>query len=430
MRSLYALLIVLLLATTLLAGDDHQTAEAEASIGADLEVMTRDPDLGVADGYPDTLIVMTPEVEDPGSTRMASAEALMLGTLAQTVYARVHATAVASDAGATIHARSGPFVELVNARDDPMFVTIRVRVPGAFPTPAGPPYAMSDYRLRASTDDNWAELARVSQQVSVVASPFIEAASIRVLDVQRETRPPLTSGEPIPDDPVIYDVYGIPFQHDYTVIVPPSFVQADPSTIEIRPYPIGLWVIAEARALSVLPGSASEPIQFEMPELCTLSAPPDAVRNRFADLDSLCRAGRAGAAPVCKCLRDDALRSQRCTFNFPDFFATVRLPAPAYAGQPVDPEWTILPTGDPAEFWMKSEMYVGGKWIPVAQKGKLDGKFTEGKTNTIRTSWTMPSTPTMLRTRLFHLPKGAKQATESTMTTMVALSKPKGVDGR
>ena len=117
-------------------------------------------------------------------------------------------------------------------------------------------------------------------------------------------------------------------------------------------------------------------------------------------------------------------------FTTSDFFATVRLPAPAYAGQPVDPEWTILPTDDPAEFWMKSEMYVGGKWIPVEQKGKPAGKFTEGKASTIRMSWTMPSTPTMLRTRLFHLPKGAKQATESTMTTMVALSKPKGTDGK
>jgi hypothetical protein len=422
MRSFLASIPLVLVLLPGAAADDHQTAAAEAAIGADLEILTRHANLAVVAGpAPELVTVVDPEVAEPGSMRTAVVDALVLD-VAQSMYARTHATAVASNAAARVYLRSAPVFDLINSGDDPLPVQIRVRVPGAFPTPGGPPYEPSAYLINGSTDDNYVEVARARQHVSVVSSPYIEGGGVSILEVNRETRDAL--GTDIPPGPGRFDQFGVFFQRDYTATVPPSFVQVDESTIEIRLYPIGLWVIAEATAVSILEGTTSEPITFDMPELCAVAAPPDVVRNPLAGFDPLCRAGRAGESPACRCLRDDTLRSQRCSFTFPEFFATVRLPSPAVAGERVDAEWTILP-GAPAEFWMKSEIFANGKWIPIDDKGRTSGHLTEEKTTSLRTAWTMPGTPTLLRTRFFHLPKGAKQPVESQMTTMVALRKEK-----
>lgn len=186
---------------------------------------------------------------------------------------------------------------------------------------------------------------------------------------------------------------------------------------EIVPSDIILFSSAMALAHVFDGGSATEAILAE--PACESGAVPS--RRR----DPLCRVGRRGSVPECACARDEQFR-QRCAFTFSDLFVKLLLDGAAQAGEKVDVEWSLLPWAlASGEYWLQPELLVDRKWVPAGAKEKLGGKLAEGKEARTRFSFTMPDHPTILRTRLFHLPTGAKKPIESKIDTRVALRRPR-----
>jgi hypothetical protein len=416
----------LLLFAASLAGDDHQTARAFVSVGADLEILDRAvPDMAVlnnSSGY--TSEEMEPEVETPAATRLAEAEMVALD-IAYGLWGRAHARAVASNSSARAEARAYPGFDLVNISDNPISLRVRVRIPGALPIPGG--LSPNPYELSGEVDSNWAEVASTRQQVAVWASPDIGGTPGYILNVDRRNRAPIPPPG-LPDGPVHFDAIGVPFTRDFTITVPSGFHVTETDSeiiIEVVVESMGLWVFAEAEALSILEGTAQAPVKFAEPERCDLFRPRPPFPVGFPDRDRLCSVIGAGS-PVCSCLRDPR-HNQRCSFTLEDLFVTQELVSPALAGETVHLEWSVLPwmTGD-GEFTLRAEIFANGKWMPIAVKEKLGGKLKDGKDAKAKASFTMPSHPTIVRTRMTHLAKGAKQPVESEIRTMVALRKPKG----
>ena len=434
MRSILRCAFIALFLVVSVSADDHQTASVEVAIGAEMEIFPRTPDLVVLEGLgPHTLLSLTPEMEEPGLRRSASADGLALGMIPDlpeqqiflnSVYARARARAIASNNSAQATATAWPSVDLINMLDEPILLRLFVHIPGRFPE--ADTAVPNDYFDRGSSDDNWVEYAAAVQSVSIITSWDYDPGGeddgfIRPLQILRETRPSLSPG---PAGPGAFDHIGFPFDIEYRLPVPPSITEFD-DHIEVRLHGLGLWVRAYADAFSVLDGT-SKPIMFRgAPSLCEL-APPRRISEVLPNLDPLCRAGRAGAsrAPICDCARDDNARSQRCAFSFIDFHLVQQLPAPAFAGEQVQVEWVINPAMD-GEYSFRPEILIDGKWVSVQSKEKLAGKLMSGKEARTKLAFTMPSRPTVLRTRMTHLPKGAKQPIESQIDTVIALKKSK-----
>jgi hypothetical protein len=425
MRRFDISLLLLALSAAPLAAQDHQTATASVSIGADLEVLDRPAGLILSsEGFGYSSLELVPAVGTATAESDGVADMLALD-IAYGLWGRARARVLASNDTARAEARAYPRFGVLNDLDTPLDLRLQLRVPGAFPMPGSMPPVPNAYDYSGEVDSNWAEIAQTTQRVAILGSPEI-GLPIYVLDNRRETRPSVPPPG-IPNGPVNFNAFGVPFTREFTVRVPSSVIVTeteDEILVEFVWYAIGLWVLAEARAVSILEGTASEPVTFDEPELCEL-APPRHLIPGLLERDRLCRTLGAGS-PICSCLRDNALRNQRCTFTFRDFFLSQQFIAPALAGQEVQVEWTLLPwmTGE-GEYWLSPEILVNGKWIPIAANKKLGGKLTQGKEARTKASFTMPSRPTILRTRMFHQPKGAKQPIESEMQTMVALRKPK-----
>lgn len=429
MRSILCALVCVLLP---LASVSAQTAVAEVAIGAELEVLPRSVDLGVLPGPdPYTTLELEPETETAAAMRSATTGELILATiggddedpiLLNTMFARAYARAAAGDDAARAKAIAAPAFDLVNALDEPMLLRLLVRIPSAFPTPAGP--VPSEFFDRGSVANSAAEVARTEQFVVIIPSwgtdPVVDI--MRPVALIRATRDPLVAGPP---EPAAFDTFGVPFATEYRIAVPPSYIQIG-DTLELRLHTLTLWVKAEALAVSVL-DSVTKPVIFKgLPPLCELAPPVNIAEALGYTPDPLCRAGRNGAArpPICNCTRDDAARGQRCAFLFSDFVVAQQLPTPPKPGEQVNVEWAIQPLTD-GEYWLAPEIYVDGKWMPVQTKGKLGGKLAEGKEARAKLAFTMPSRPTILRTRMFHLPNGAKQPIESQIDTIIPMRKVK-----
>ena len=433
MRVVLGCLFVLLLSIPVTADDDHQTASAEVAIGASLEVLPRSRDLGTVGviwGL-STWTSVRPERERPSATRSVSAQQLALGTFPadspepfgiNTMYARAFAKAVSSNDGARARALARPSLDLLNELDEWMPLTLLLRIPGRFPSADGP----SAYYMRGSADDNYAEYTSALQLVKIIPwwnwDPMSrEGREIVAFAAFRENRLSLDPGSAGPG-PSSFDTFGVPFQEEFRISVPPSIVHFD-GIVDIRLYQLMLWVEVDADTVSAL--DASAPVVFKgIRSFCEKTASPTQ-DELFPDLDPLCRAGRADAPAFCKCTRDLNASQQRCTFTFPDFQVVQEIPAPALPGQPVEVEWTIHPSADGGEYWFKPEMYLNGEWVSIGSKQKLGGKLMAGKASRTKMTFTMPERPVLLRTQMFHQPDGAKQPIESQIDTVVAMRKAK-----
>jgi len=421
-QSLFVAFLVCALAAPIHA-DDHQTARVEIAAGATLELLTRRADLGMIVDFDDDTVV---DLEDaqPGVTRDGSAQMIKLA-IARTLWGRASLIAVASDATTTVRAIAQPSFLLFNSLDTPMEVRFRVTVPGTFPGESEP----NAFFWRSSIDNNYYENSHAFIFISVLGGSRVEGVPIRVVDVRRETRPAAGVPPGTPSGPASFDLFGAPFQRDFSVTIPPSvgIVERGGETV-LEPSlgdAFGLRVSIEGLALSHLPSDF--PLQFEEPDFCAAEGPRTIVPLTPKVRDRLCNVGRAGgASSACSCSRDDELRSQRCAYTFPDLFVTLQIASPVLAGQSVDAEWTILPWATEGDYWLVPELWDGRKWIPLDTKAKLGGKLIEGKESKAKLTFTMPLQPVMLRTRVFHQPNGAKSPIESHLDTAIAMRRPKG----
>ena len=427
--SFLAALLVCVLAAPLDA-EDHRTARVEISAGASLELLTRTPDLGILVFlWPDTSITL--EAPELDVMREAHAEMIKL-PIASTLWGRASLGAVASNADTEVSAIAQPTFQLYNHLDTPMEVRFRVTVPGAFPRPFPAEPEPTPFFWRSSIDDNYSEISHAIINISVVGGPRVEGTPIRVFEMFRETRP--AAGLPVdtPSGPEAFDIVGVPFQRDFSVMIPPArtvfeLPPGEEGVIEeYRGQEFGLRVLLVGFVHSEIAAAPEVPFSFEEADFCA-AEPPRAIVPLTPTLsDRLCNAARAdGASPACSCHRDNAFRSQRCAFTFPDLFVTLQTPGAVPAGQPVDAEWTILPWATEGDYSLVPELWDGRKWIPLDTKSKLGGKLIEGKESKAKLTFTMPSTLVMMRTRVFHLPNGAKSPIESHLDASIALLKPK-----
>lgn len=419
-RSLFIVLLVCA-ATVSSHADDHQTARVEIAAGATLELLTRTPDLRVLANLDDDIFVGLEDPE-PGVTREGDAEMIKLA-IASTLWGRASLNAVATDAGTMVRAVAQPGFLLFNNLDTPMEVQFRVTVPGTFPGASEP----NLFFWRSSIDNNFTEISHAVIDVSVLGGSDVEGTPIHVVDVRRETRP--AAGLPIdtPSGPEAFDLFGVPFQRDFSVTIPPArqVIERDGEGVVeiISGDAFALRVFTEGFVQSRISSGSPIPLQFAEPDFCAAEPPRTVVPLTPQIRDRLCNTGRAGSASTaCSCLRDDG--DQRCAFTFPDLFVTLQIPAPVLAGQSVDAEWTILPWATEGDYWLVPELWDGRKWIPLETKAKLGGKLIEGKESKAKLTFTMPSTPVMLRTRVFHLPKGAKSPIESHLDTAIPMRTP------
>jgi len=229
------------------------TAHYLAAIGAEVEVLTRDPDLAVIDPLEDTS-VMQPD-PGPGVTFVYDHAADGI-PIFQTAFVRAMSEGTASwigsgdPANASGLARAQVVFGLVNNRDTAMEVGIRVNIPGR----RFPELTLNDYRDEGSVDLDPSEVASARYGVRIaVDDPItgIPDGDTYVFLAQRSTR----------DDGVgtLFNAVGVPFHQDYTLTVPPSFVVMG-STIEIRVYNLYVIVFAAGQAISAYSGSASMPL--------------------------------------------------------------------------------------------------------------------------------------------------------------------------
>lgn len=422
MRSASRWTFIALLLLAVPAASFAQSASSRAAVGASLEVLTRNPDLVILaqPGSPTTL-TLEPAVGSPGTHAAGTASAVRLD-VARTLYARVSVDTLATEGSAHAEALAEPRFDVLNQLDTPMEVHLRVSVPGEFPTPGG--LEPNPYFDEGSTYDAYMAYARVRYFVTALAPISVEGDPGYALGVLRESRPALGPLPGTPGGPTHFDSVGVPFFTDYVTLVPPSFTAHD-DVIEIILWDIGLHVRAESISQAYTSLASFPLVVADAPSCPTAptSAAHASAAARLAVRDPLCRAGRSGAAPVplCGCLRDDARRSQRCSFLFSDLDASVLLPAPARAGERVDADWTFRPwtLGD-AEVSLSAEILEDGKWKPVPAK-LPSGNMSDGKEVRAKIAFDMPKRPTILRTHLTHLPKGAKTPIESSFDTVIAL---------
>jgi hypothetical protein len=149
--------------------------------------------------------------------------------------------------------------------------------------------------------------------------------------------------------------------------------------------------------------------------------------------DRFCRVDRFGEVtgvpaftPACSCFRDDALRSMRCGFYFPDLFLVARFPLPLIPGQDIKVDWSLNPwapfAGQP--YRMEAVLDWMGKEIPVEGRGKLEGRLREDKIGSETLLFTTPFEPAVLRTTLQHLPVGGQLPVTSLTEILIALDEP------
>lgn len=425
-QPLFAAFLVCAVALPIHAGD-HQTARVEIAAGATLELLTRTPDLGMIADYGTGTRVILEEDPESGVTREGNVETIMLA-IASTLWGRASLSAVASGsmgtAGTMVRAIAKPGFLLYNNLDTPMEVRFRVTVPGMFPGESEP----NAFFWRSSIDNNYYEVSHAFVGVSVLGGPRVSDVPYSVVDVRRETRPAAGPPPGTPDGPAAFDLFGVPFRRDYSVTIPPAHVAVlrdGEWVIELVGDELGLRVFTEGFVLSALPSDF--PLTFAEPDLCAVEPSREVDPLTPTIRDRLCNVGReGGASSACSCNRDDARREQRCAFTFPDLFVTLQIPAPVLAGQSVDAEWTILPWATEGDYSLVPELWDGRKWIPLETRSKLGGKLIEGKPSKAKLTFPMPSTPVLLRTRVFHQPEGAKSPIESYLDTTIALRKPIG----
>lgn len=424
MRTIIVALLSSLVVVAVAAEDPpHRTARAEVAVAAELEILPRSADLLVVPALVEDLwITLEPEVETATAMRSATAQALAPGSdiddpepiFFNTLYARASASSLASDDFASAEGRANPLVDLLNFTDGPLLARLLVRIPGRFPGEA----ADSPFFDRGSVDDDEAEHARVWQAVSIIPDWAIDDSEIMwPLNISRETERPTGTFPSFPD---AFEHFGVAYETEYRIAVPTNFVDRG-DVVEVHFRGITLDVVASTRTASILGGGSSEAVIAPRP-LCEL-APPRRIQDLRPHASPLCRAGRANARrpPFCDCEVEISF-GKRCTFLFADFVVAQQLPPPVTPGQMVEVEWTIHPSVD-GEFWFEPQIVADNKFVSLPAKEKAKGKLTAGKEASVKVAFAMPSRPTLLRTRMFHLPKGAKKPIESQIDTMVPMRK-------
>jgi hypothetical protein len=401
-----------------------QPVTAEVALAAELEIVPVDPRIGILAAETWTYTHRDPAADSDAVTARLEVWAGQSAVIRR-LWGRVRAVGELSSGELRVIARSTPQFELVNGSDSTVRLETRVHVPDVslLDSPG-------DYFYRASTEDQTTQIVRVEQLVSLLTGS-LEGVGEPVLTVSRWTRPP----DRWELGPVALEIFGVPFFRTFFLDVPPSFrtyETEDEIIIEIAPY--GVRLVMEADILALAGGSASEPLVVDSERINRERRfPPLAFAP--APLARLCRARGSNAsptdmteAPVCTCLRDDVLRSQRCSFSFGDLMADAALTSPLKPGEIGDAAWTFRPAGGADGFYeVRTSMLTNGKWVPVAGngRGKSRGKYLPGRPIRQRIRFTAPEKPTILRTVLRRWPDGAKKPIESTSDVFVALRKPR-----
>jgi hypothetical protein len=415
-------LITLLAATFLGPPSSAQPVTGETAIAAELTIDAADPRIGILFAGHATYAFREP-VADSEAVQVETQPWAAEAGLVRRLWGRVRVRGASSSGTFRAIGRATPQFDLVNSSDSTIRLTGRVHIPDQ-----SLPESPGAYLARAATEDGFSQYVRLDQEVSVLTGD-LEGLGDEFFFARSETRP---AGTPV-GGPRAVETFGVPFSRPLVLYVPPSFREyerGDEVIVEIAPYGVRLVVAAEAVGVNG-GGSASEPLLIDERKLDrNLPRPAGPTLSPFR----LCRVSRAGAsaraadAPVCTCLRDDVLRSQRCHFSFPDLLGEAELSAPLRAGETGNAVWRFHPVGaGSGTYEMRTTMFVNGKWVPVASSrlGALRLPYDAAHPIRGRVGFTAPAHPTMLRTTLRLWPLGAKQAIESTNDVFVALHKPK-----
>jgi len=227
-------------------------AHYRAAIGAEVEVLTRRPEIAVIEPLSRTAHE-SPEAGPGVSFSWESAADTLAIANSGFVRAQVEGTATFLDgspdpANAGGWAHSSVTLGLVNLSDSALPIDIRVKVPGRY----FPELTLNEYLDEGSVDSDPSEVAEVQFGIRLVVDPQVTGlpgdGDTFVLRVHRSTR---DSGIG-----TVFNSFGLPFSRTYTVMVPPSTI-VNGSDIEIKIFNLGLWASAEGKALSLFSGSGS-----------------------------------------------------------------------------------------------------------------------------------------------------------------------------